>query len=129
MGLIKVDLSEAAEPLTAGVYKARVVDCKTEESRDGKPRLNWRLEVYGASNPGHNGRSIFHRTPLTGKGVFRLQELYQAATREQLTKDNPEFDTEQIMGREVEVTLVDGRDRDGNPSGYPDVKAVRAAAN
>lgn len=128
MALVKPDLSEHTETLTLapGTYKVRVTGCEQKTSVKGSDYLNWKMEVFGAEKAAYNGKWVFMMTPLSGKGVFRLVELYSAATKEKLNPKTPEFDTEQIIGKEVEVTLAEARDQDGNIRKYPDVKSVRA---
>jgi len=122
--LINAKLDEVTETITPGTYKTRVVGVEEKVSKAGNPMLNWKTTVFDDLK--YNGATIFHTTPITGKGAFRLQEFYLAATGEELTKDSPSFDTEQIVGQEVLMTLVAGLDQQGNPSKWPDVKAVTA---
>jgi hypothetical protein len=52
-----------------------------------------------------------------------VQQIYQAAVGQALTG---KFDTEQLVGKTVVVDLVDGV-RDGQPTGYTEVKRVKRA--
>ena len=122
--LIEAKLNEVSETIVPGTYKARIVSVEEQTSQAGNPMLNWRAVVFDDEK--FNNASIFDRTPTTGKGAFRLQEFYKAATGEDLTKENASFDTEQLISSEVMFTLVEGVDRDGNPSKWPGVKAVTA---
>ena len=125
MSLIKPDFSEVQENVTAGTYKVRIVDGKTGEwntERGTTMYINWAMETFGESETKNNGRRIFYKTPVTGKGAFRLQQFYKAATRADL---RGEFDTEQLLGKELEVTVIDGMDKEGNATGYTEVKSVR----
>lgn len=131
MGLIKPDFSQVQDHVEPGTYRARIVDAKIDEwpGKNGKPAtpyINWRMETFQETEVKNNGRSIFMKTPITGKGAFRLRDLYRAATGEAL---DSEFDTEQLMSKEVELVIVDGKDAEGNPSGYTDVKAVKPIRN
>lgn len=122
MALIKPDFSEVTGAIPPGVYSARVKDCEAKTGKtSGSTYLNWKLELFG--NPDVNNRIVFMATPVTGKGAFRLKELYKAAMGEEL-EDGQQFDTESLLTREVTVTLVEGKDQDGNVRNFPDVKAV-----
>lgn len=124
MGLIKPDWTEETTPVQPGVYSARIKDCEVKTGKDsGKPYGNWKLELYGS--PEVNNRVIFMSTPFGGKGIFRLGELYKAATGQEIDK-NAQFDTDMLIGKEVTVTLVEGKDQNGNARSFPDVKSVSA---
>ena len=101
----------------------RVMSAEVKEWSSGVPYVNWKLETFGADDPGLNGKTVYYSTNLSGKGVFTLQNLFKAATGEDL---GGEFDTEALVGREVKVTLGEDVDRDGNVRPYLGVKAVRA---
>lgn len=126
--LITPDFTDVADSVTAGTYSVRITDAKVDkwEGRDGKPDtpyVNWRMETFGEPEEKNNGRSIFLKTAVIGKGAFRLRDLYKAATKQDLSGGN--FDTEQLLGKEVKVTVIDGKDREGNPTGYTEVKAIK----
>lgn len=123
MALVTPDFTEVQGALLPGVYSARVADVEAKTSKAGKPYLNWKLETFGANDAAANGRVFFHSTPTTGKGAFRLQELYKAAVGEDLVGG---FDTEMLLGREVKAVLVDGVDQQGNAKAWPEVKSVSA---
>lgn len=120
--LIEPDFTEVSQPVAPGVYSARLKEVEAKTSQKGGTYLNWKIELFG--HPDVNNRIVFMATPVTGKGAFRLQELYKAAMGEDLDMKNPSFDTESLIGREVTVTLVPGKDQDGNVRPFPDVKSV-----
>lgn len=121
--LVTPDFAEISESITPGTYKARIVKGDLGEWSTGTKYINWRMETFGEEDAKNNGRAIFHKTPIGGKGAFRLADLYRAATKQSLTG---EFDTDQLMGKEVTVVVVDGVDnRTGTPTGYVEVKAVK----
>ena len=125
MALITADLSEVSSPLEPGTYKARVMSSTVKESQAGKPYVKWQLETWGSDVKSHNGRTVYYNTPVTGGGAFRLADLYVAAMKTVLPKDNPAFDTDMLVGKEVEITLIEGKDMNGEPSKYPEVKTVK----
>lgn len=120
--LVQPDFSQVQDQVGPGTYKVRIVEAKVDKwaGKDGKPDthfVNWTLETFAESEDKNNGRKLWHRTPITGGGAFRLQELYKAAIGEDLTG---EFDTDMLLGREVEINYVEGK------TGYMEVKTVVA---
>jgi len=119
--IVTPDLSEVQESVEAGQYHVRVTDSETGEWNTTKGTtkyIKWTLETMNEATPGNNGRKIWYSTPITGKGAFIIAKLYSAATGEFLTKDNAGFDTEQIIGKELNVVV------DINDKGYVEVKSV-----
>ncbi len=121
--LVKPSFDEVMDEVTPGTYKGVVKNGVVKEWQSGGQYVNWEIETYGETDSKNNGRRIFHKTPLSGKGAFLLQKFYKAATGEALTG---QFDTEQLVGKCVELQLVDGVNRTtGEATGYTEVKAVR----
>jgi len=126
MALVQPDFSEVQDEIQPGTYKVRIKKGEVKEWPNGGTYINWELETFGESTPKNNGRKIFYKTSASGKGAFVLQRFYRAATGAALTGS---FDTEQIVGKEVVVEIVDGINRQTNePTGYTDVKTVRPIA-
>lgn len=121
--LVKPDFSEVADPITPGEYKVIIKKGEVKEWPNGGTYVNWELETVGDADPKNNGRKIFDKTALTGRGAFRIQQFYQAATGQALTK---EFDTEQLAGKQIVVEVIDGM-RNGEPTGYTEVKRYKRA--
>ena len=122
--LIKPDLSEVAEAITPGTYKGIIKKVEVKEWPKGGQYLNCEVETFGEAEAKNNGRRIFVKTPVSGGGAFRLQELYRAATGAVL---KGEFDTETLVGKQIAVEMVDGVNRQTNePTGYVEVKKIRA---
>lgn len=122
--LVKPDFSEIAEEIVPGDYSVTVKKAEVKAWPDGSNYINWTLETYGSPEQKNNGRYLFHKTSTSGKGAFMLQKFYRAATGEALTGA---FDTEQLIGRKVAVQVVAGM-KDGQPTGYNEIKAVRPAS-
>lgn len=122
--LIQPDFTEMKEfaPIAPGTYSARIVDCEVKDSKAGNQYANWKLELFGT--PDVNNRVVFHSTPFKGGWVTKLAELYKAATGQEIDKKKA-FDTDMLIGKEVKVTLAEGRTKDGEVSQYPDVKSVK----
>lgn len=124
MALIKPDLSEIKEDVAPGEYHVRVTGAELGEwaGKEGKPPtkfVKWQLETVNEAEAKNNGRRIWHATPYTGGGAFRLSNFFKAATGEALTAESS-FDTEMIMGRELMVTV------DTNDKGYIEVRAEKS---
>ena len=122
MALVTPDFSEIKEDVGPGTYKGVIKKGEVKNWPDGSTYINWEIETYGEAEPKNNGRRIFHKTSTSGKGAFMLQKLYRAATGTVLAGP---FDTEQLVGRQIEVQIVDGV-RNGEPTGYTEVKNVKA---
>lgn len=118
--LVKPSFDEVADEVQPGRYTCIVKDAKLGEWSTGTPYVNWRLETYGEKDAKNNGRAIWHRTAAAGKGAFQLQRFYKAATGQALTG---EFDTEQLVGKKVQVEVAE-RVYEGKT--YAEVKAVSA---
>lgn len=120
--LVQPDFSEIQEEVTAGSYKVIIKKGEVKSWPNGGEYINWELETFGEPEPKNNGRRIFHKTALSGKGAFTLQQFYKAAVGQALTG---KFDTEQLVGKQIAVDLVDGV-RNGEPTGYTEVKRAKA---
>lgn len=126
--LIEPDFSEVKDAVEPGVYSARILDAKMdqwESKKEGKAPtvfINWTLETFNEQDEKNNGRKIFHRTPINGPGAFRLKEFFKAAMGEEIQGS---FDRTMLFGREVEMTIVDGKTKQGELTGYTEVKAVK----
>lgn len=121
MSLVVPDFSEVADAVTAGTYKTIIKKGEVRNWQSGDQYVNWELETVGETDPKNNGRKIFHKTSIQGKGAFMLQQFYHAAAGKALVG---KFDTEELVGKQVVVELVDGV-RDGQPTGYTEVKKVK----
>ena len=89
MALIKPDLTQTTDTVSAGTYSVRIKDASIGEwpGKDGGPAtsyINWRLETFGETEQKNNGRAIWLKTPTSGKGAFRLKDLFKAAMSEDL---------------------------------------------
>lgn len=125
--LITPNFDEVQDQVSPGTYKVRIKKGEVKKWNDDDPSstyINWELETFGETEPKNNGRRIYHKTSVSGKGAFVLQQFYRAATGTALTGP---FDTEQLMGKELAVEVIDGVNRKtGEPTGYIEVKRVKA---
>lgn len=121
---VEIDQSEIVDGVPEGTYNFNIVDAELKTSKSGNPYLRWQMTVFGASDPRLNNQSIWHSTPTTGKGAFRLLQLYKAAMGTRLDKTATKVDPREIMGKQVTATVVNSHDQDGNPNGFTEIKTV-----
>lgn len=126
MSLITPDFSEVKDNVGPGTYTTRVTGHKMGEweGRNGNPStkyVNWELETFNEEESKNNGRKIFYKTPINGKGAFKLQQFYKAAMKQDLSGG---FDPEMLYSKELKVVVIDQVSKDGALTGYTDVKAV-----
>lgn len=121
---VDIDTSEYVGELPAGDYSANVVDAKMMTSKSGNPYIKWQFTVFGHNEAKFNGQSVWTNTMTQGKGVFGLVKLYEAATGGKKLEGG-KLDTGAILGKQVMITVVPGKDQDGNPSGFSEVKGFR----
>ncbi len=125
-GEISVDLSEAVEfEVIPGVYSARITGQERKVSQKGTPYIKWELTVFGAEGAlaKVNNSKAWTNTMLAGPGAGLLKSFYKAATGEDFTGTS--FNPEALLSKEVSITVVEGKGQDGQPNGYPEVKAVK----
>jgi len=125
--LVEPNFDEVQDRVEPGIYKVRIKDSKIGkwEGKDGKKDttyIGWQMETFGETDDKNNGRSIFHNTPIEGKGAFRLQDFYRAAMGEELAG---KFDRTMLYGRELKVTIAPQK----NQPEYNEVKSVRPITN
>lgn len=120
MALITPNFDELAD-IKPGQYNVSIVECEIKESQKGAQYLKWKFETIGCDEPKNNGQHVWTNTMTTGKGAFRFKDLYSAATGEEYDS-GVQFDTEMLLGKEMSVGVIDGLDKQGNKSGYPEVK-------
>lgn len=135
--LITPDLSEAVElsggAMPPGIYKARIegVEKKVTNATKDMPANaqvsypKWTLVIFGAEGDlaRYNNWKVYHNTMMSGKGAGIFKSFYKAATNTEFT--GGAFAPGDLIGKEVEVTLVEGRPYNGEPSKFPEVKAVK----
>lgn len=125
MALIKPNFDELAE-VTPGTYTVVIKDCEVKESKKGATYLKWTLETINCDEPKNNGQNIWTNTMISGRGAFRFKELYSAATGEEYDSTE-QFDTDMLLSKELNVTVEDGKDQQGNKTNYPEVKTFSTA--
>lgn len=121
MALVTPDFTEVQEKKTVapGTYTAMIKKAEVKAWDSGEQYVNWLLEVTGDPDPKNNGAGVFTKTNLTGKGAFRLQNLYKAATGE--TVKGP-FDTDMLLTRKVKIVVEQQVNRQtGQPTEYVEV--------
>lgn len=124
MPIIEPDFSESTDkPIEAGTYNARIMSSEVRTSQAGNQYVKWKLSLYGCEGEYacFNNRYVWHNTMLTGRGAGMLKKFVKAATGAEPTVP---FDTDSLVSKEVSLVLVPGTDQQGNPSDWPEVKAV-----
>ena len=121
--LVTPSFDDVQDEVTPGEYHVQVTGASTGEWRTGTKYSNWELETVNEADPKNNGRRVWHKTPVEGKGVFLLQRFYRAATKQVLGGD---FRTEDLIGTQLKVVLADGLTKEGSLSGYTEIKAVKS---
>jgi hypothetical protein len=124
MAFIEPDFSEEAVPLPSGIYQAKLLSCQQKLSQMGNPYLNWKLEIQ-SPNPKFRGHLVYYATPLAGRGVGYLKRLIQAAY--QPAYESGPFNTEDLIGRLITVTLEKNLDQSGKDTGYLRVTEIAPA--
>ena len=122
--LITPNFDEVKDEVGEGTYRVLVTKGEHGEYKTGTQYVNWHLNTVDEQDPKNNGRTIFYKTPITGKGAFITQKFFRAVTGSPVSGD---FDTEQLYGKACVVTIGMGKDKEGNESGYMEVKAVKPA--
>jgi len=126
--LITPDLSEAVETsgVVPGIYSARVTDLELKTAKaSGAQYIKWTFTIFGAEGElqRFNNHKVWYNTMLSGKGAGMLKGLYKACKSEDFA--GGQYDWSTLRGSEISVTLAEGKNQDGSPSGYPEVKAVK----
>jgi hypothetical protein len=125
---VEIDQSEVVEELPPGDYKVCVADVEQKTSKAGNPYLRWQLTVVDHVEPKYNSKAIWHSTPTTGKGAFRLTQFIKAAQGTRLDKSATSFNPQNLMGKTILATVVPSLDQEGNPNGFSEIKSVRSVA-
>ena len=123
MGLVTPNFDEVQDSFDAGEYVVQVTGAELgawEKDGHSTPYVRWEYSTVDEAVAKNNGRKLFDRTALAGKGAFRVQQVYRAATGEPLSADSPSFDTEQLLGRQLKVVVAI------NEKGYAEVKSYAA---
>lgn len=123
MPTIQPDFTEVAE-VKPGTYSARIVDSEVRTSQNDNQYVKWTMEVFGTGTPA-DGMKVWTNTMVAGRGAGRLKTLFRAATGEEPAGP---VDTGVLHGREVQITVVDGRNQQGQPTGFAEVKAISPLA-
>lgn len=126
--LITPDLSEAIEltGVQPGIYNARVHGLELKQAKSGGSYIKWELKIFGAEGDfsKFNNWSVYYNTMTSGKGAGMLKAFVKACTGESLPEKGA-YDFMQCHGKEVMMTLQQGKNQDGTPSEYPEVKSIK----
>ena len=90
--------------LTPGIYSVRIVSA-THGQGEKAQYLRWKLEVVDAVDPEDNGFSLWHSTPIEGRGLGILNAFCNAIGRRwQGRQITPEW-VESLFGLELNVEI------------------------
>lgn len=119
MPIIQADLSEAQAftPIEPGTYKAKIVACEFKNSKSGNPMIVPKFEIdVGGKNRSRNAYLV-----ITGEGAYGFEQLLRAAKFDAVAdqyKDpnqpNPEFDTDSLIGCELNLVIDSDIRKDTN---------------
>lgn len=130
--VIVPDFSEALETggaVTPGKYTVRIESHETKTAKSGNNYLKWKLVIFGAEGElsKFNNWPVFYNTMLSGPGAGMLRSLLTAAG---ITLEPGQgFDPSDLLGKEVVATLAQGKNQDGTPSEWPEVKRITPIIN
>ena len=125
MPIITPDVSEVKGSIEPGEHRVLISAVDAGEWQSGTPYLKFTLETVDAADPKLNGLKVWHQVPIAGGGAFRFADMFKAAIGESYEAGSS-IDTEMFLGRQLAVTVVPGvHYKTGEPTGYPEVKAVR----
>ncbi len=137
MPVLKPDLTEMVDlsPIAPGTYKAKITEAPTKQSKGdsakGKKSVwmvvpKFEITVDGADKP----RTRTAYLPVEGAGTYGFDQLLRACHFDDLadqykdpSQPNPDFDTDQLIGQELQVVIdseiYQPTDGAGNPQGEP----------
>lgn len=122
---ITPDFSEMQElessPLPAGTWKSRLTKMEQKVSTKGNPMLKVQFTIFDCAGDlaKYNNWKISSQFMLSGKGTFSLKQFMDAADLA------PGFEIEDALGKEVLVSTKPGKNQDGSPSDFPEIKAIQ----
>lgn len=113
------------EPVAAGTYRMKFIAVEQKMKQGGEhPYLEWQLEQVAQDVKGIHGGSagrVYDVTTLKPDAQFALRGLVEA-----VGLSWQDFDTEDVIGREVDVVLSLGTNQSGKPRNEVE-KYIRAA--
>lgn len=125
MAVITPDFSEAVEfeLIPEGVWNTRIVKSEIKTSQNGNDYVNWTMDIFGAEGDyeKYNNQKIWHITMCSGKASGMLKKFVTVVTGEE---PKAEFDTDDLLGESLSVTI--GHSPDNNGEARAKVKAVAA---
>lgn len=125
MARITPDFSEAVEvsneKMPAGKWSARITGAEAMTSKAGNEMVKVECTIFGAEGDleRYNNWKLNTYAVASGKGAARLKEIIKATGL-----DEKGFDTEDLLGKEVQISTVLSPGQDGTPR--PEIKAVTA---
>lgn len=110
MALIQPDTSEAQEmtPIEPGTYPGVITEVEFKQSAAGNPMVvcKWEIDVEGKT------RTRKSYLVVTGEGAFNFDQLLRSTGFTEVAdiykdpeSDNPEFDTDSLVGQSCNVVI------------------------
>jgi len=110
MPIIQPDTSLAQDmgAIEPGTYPAKILECDFQTSKKGNPMIVPKVEITVEGKT----RTRTAYLVVTGEGAFGFDQLLRACGFENLADqyrdpamDNPEFDTDSLIGQECQVRI------------------------
>jgi hypothetical protein len=120
--LVTPDFNDVQDDLLEGEYNFRIVEGVIGEwnNERGKTQyINWTLETIDEEDAKNNGRKMWDRTPISGKGAFRFKNFFKAATGNSYDPAQGGFDLTELYGHEIGAVLLK------NDQGYMNIKSYK----
>jgi hypothetical protein len=115
------DFSEVVE-IAKGSYHARLAGVLSKQSQKGDHMLQWELVIVDNADPRLNGKKLKYTTMTSGPGARNFKQLVRATINP--TYDGGSVDTDNLLGKIIEIVVKDGKDKEGHPTGFPEVATV-----
>jgi hypothetical protein len=95
--IVNPDFSEEVKPLGPGKHRVRIVDLQLRTGKQHGTRfINWKLETIGDQKV-----TIYHSTPIEGRGAGMFKQFIQAALNP--LYEGGEIDLDKAIGRALVV--------------------------
>lgn len=114
--MAQAEAEKSMKPAAKGVYELQVSNVELGETKEGNPRLMFKIEIVNSPNPDYNGKGMtyFANLPHNGqlKGIGYLTQILSALGRPWTgTNGNYQFDTDSLIGLRCRANV--GISKDG----------------
>lgn len=119
------------QKITPGDYMVRIISYDFD-TKDYPPELgkflNLKFKIFGMSGEfgQFNNWPVFYRCYYTGNKAWMLKKLVEAAAHiPQHEQTEEHWDADFLVGKELIVSVVEGKDKQGLPTKWPRVINVK----